>query len=237
MIKHTLPELEKHDGVIVVRDMLGTKSRYIAQLYQQADHVVYASSSEGGAQAALAYTAKKLGKKCTVFGPARANLHPRQLEVINLGGGLVPVRPGHLNVLQSRAHDFARRNGAMLAPFGMAVPEAIDVIADTASRLKVRPNIVFCAAGSGTLARGLQQAWPTAELHYVQVGADVDVPGAVKHTVNLKYQQAAPASWAPFDCCPHYEAKAFHVMKLWLAVNRGVKGNVLFWSPMTSAKA
>jgi hypothetical protein len=95
--------VETHDGALVARDMLGTKSRYIAKLFRSVDHVVYASSVEGGAQVCSAQTAKPLGTRCTVLSPARANLHPRQLEVIELGGGLVPVMPGNMNVLQARA--------------------------------------------------------------------------------------------------------------------------------------
>jgi hypothetical protein len=88
-----------------------------------------------------------------------------------------------------RAFDFAKPNGALLAPFGMAMPEAIDTIADAANALKL--------------------------------------------TVNLKYQQPAPAGWQPpFDTDWHYEAKAYHVMKLWLQCNPRVKGLTLFWSPM-----
>jgi hypothetical protein len=74
------------------------------------------------------------------------------------------VRPGYLSAVQKRAIDFAKRNGALLAPFGMAMPEAIDTIAHTATRLKVKPEQVWCAAGSGTLARALQQAWPKASM-------------------------------------------------------------------------
>lgn len=62
------------------------------------------------------------GKRSTLFGPARAEVHPRQCEGIEFGGGLVPARPGYMNVLQARAADFARRNGALLAPFGMRTP-------------------------------------------------------------------------------------------------------------------
>jgi hypothetical protein len=130
------------------------------------------------------------------------------------------------------ALDFAKRNGALLVPFGMAMPEATDTISDAASRLKVKPEHVWCAAGSGTLARGLQQAWPKASIHAIQVGGPVNLPGVTVHQFSRPYSWHAPDDWAPFDCCPTYEKKAYHIMRLWLACNRRVKGLTLFWSPM-----
>jgi threonine dehydratase len=147
----------------------------------------------------LAATAQRWGKGCTIFGPARSTPHPRQLEVQRLGGKFVGVKPGYLNVAQSRARQYAEQAGSMLAPFGMAVPNAVDVIAETARALKLKPSVVWVAAGSGTLAKGLRLAWPRAEMHCVQVGVDVDVPGTQIHTFNKPYGYALPERAAPFD--------------------------------------
>jgi len=238
MIKHTLPEIEWHDGVYVARDLLsgGTKSRYIWQLYQRANEIVYASSAEGGAQVALAATAQRWGKRATVFGPARATPHPRQLEVQRLGGKFIGVKPGYLNVVQARAREYAECNGALLAPFGMAVPNATDVIAETAQALKIRPDVVWCAAGSGTLARGLRKAWPGAEFHAVQVGAPVDLPGAEIHVYPKPYAYVVPADACPFDACGNYERKCWSMLKAW-GETRYKRALVLMWSPMNGPKA
>ena len=78
------PVVVLHDGVFVVRDDLydgGTKARYVAQLFNEADEVVYASPAEGGAQFALATVARSLGKRATIFVAARAKPHPRTLQV------------------------------------------------------------------------------------------------------------------------------------------------------------
>ena len=231
-------KLEKHAGMTVVRDLAlgGTKGRYIEQLYKQAAEVVYASSAEGGAQAALAAIAQKLGKKATIFGPSRASPHPRQVEVMRFGGQFEGIRPGYLSVVQSRARDYAQKHGALLAPFGMDLPNAVDTIAETARSLKLKPDFIWCSAGSGILARGLRLAWPAAEMHIVEVGASVDVAGTIKHTFHKPYAWEAPSDWAPFSCCRNYEAKAYHEMRRWYDT-RKPEGLTLFWSPMNAPTA
>jgi hypothetical protein len=57
------------------------------------------------------------------------------------------------------------------------------------------------------LASGLAKAWAKAQLHVVQVGADVAVPNAEVHVTPHKYEKGLPASSCPFDCDAHYERK------------------------------
>ena len=51
----------------------------------------------------------------------------------------------------------AIEHGARLAPFGFDVPEAIESIAAAARSIGEEPDEVWCAGGSGVLARGLAQ--------------------------------------------------------------------------------
>ena len=128
-----------------------------------------------------------------------------------LGAQIVQVSPGHLSVVQARAREYGRQTGAVLAPFGFDTPEAIDTIAGAARSIGIQPDEVWCAGGSGVLARGLAQAWPNARRHVVQVGRPLsanDVAGATIH----KYPK--PFKWAtkklpPFSSDPHYDAKAW----------------------------
>ena len=46
-----------------------------------------------------------------------------------LGAKIVPVSPGYLNVVQARAREYSHQTGALLAPFGFDIPEAVEVIA------------------------------------------------------------------------------------------------------------
>ena len=170
------PHLTEHDGLFVARDDLfpgGTKARFLPILFEGADEVVYASPAEGGAQTALATVAARLGKHATIFVAQRAQPHPRTLMARRLGAEIVQVSPGHLNVVQARARKYSQEHGAHLAPFGFDMPEAVDTIAEAARSIGLQPDEVWCAAGSGVLARGLAQAWPNARRHVVQVGREL----------------------------------------------------------------
>ena len=110
----TMPIVENHNGVLVVRDDLfdgGTKARFIPLLFDGADEVVYASPAEGGAQTALATVAAQLGKRATIFVAEREQLHPRTLMAKRLGAQIVQVSPGYLNVVQARAREYCHQTG------------------------------------------------------------------------------------------------------------------------------
>lgn len=183
----TTPIVREYEGVLVVRDDLfpgGTKARFLPVLFDGLDEAVYASPAEGGAQAALATVARQLGKRATIFVAQRARPHARTLEAARLGAKIVPVAPGYLSVVQARAREYCSRAGAALVPFGVDMPEAVVAIAEAAKAIGIVPDEVWCAAGSGVLARGLATAWPTARRHVVQVGralTPAEVAGATIH--------------------------------------------------------
>lgn len=230
------PIVCQHDGVLVVRDDLfpgGTKARFIGAFFDGADEAVYASPAEGGAQTALATVARQLGKRATIFVAARRRMHNRTLEASRRGAKVVPVAPGYLSVVQSRAREYCSRTGARLVPFGVDTPEVIDAIATAARATGVEPDEVWCAAGSGVLARGLARAWPKARRHVVQVGRALspnDVAGATIHEYPLPFSKEARAK-PPFPSDPHYDAKAWEIAK----ARHGV-GLVLFWNVAGPAK-
>ncbi|XAI96327.1 DNA modification methylase [Microcystis phage Mae-JY30] len=224
------PTVVEHDGIHVVRDDLiggGTKARYIVRLFDDAEEVVYATPAEGGAQTALAWAARELGKRATLFVAKRAQPHPRALMAKRLGATVWQVSPGYLTVVQKRARDYCAATGATLAPFGVDMPEAIAAIADAARATGLEPDEVWCASGSGVLARGLSAAWPQARRHVVQVGrtlSEGDVAGATIHVHPLAFGQAAKAK-PPFPSDPHYDAKAWEIAKA-----RHRAGLVVFWN-------
>lgn len=224
------PVVMVHDGIHVVRDDLfpgGTKARFMSVLFDGAQEAVYASPAEGGAQTALATVAKNLGKRSTIFVAARAKLHPRTLEAARLGAKVVPVRPGYLSVVQARAKDYAKSTGARLVPFGVDLPEVITRLADAALATGLDPDEVWCAAGSGVLARALAKAWPRASRHVVQVGRELapkDVANATIHIYPRPFSDFA-RTLPPFPSDPHYDAKAWETM----TARRG-PGRVVFWN-------
>jgi hypothetical protein len=224
------PIVREHEGVAVVRDDLfpgGTKARFLPFLFEKADEVVYASPAEGGAQTALAHTAAALGKRATIFVAKRAKPHPRALEAKRVGAKVMQVSPGYLTVVQARAREYCNRTGAMLAPFGVDLPAAIIRIAEAASMTGLDPDEVWCASGSGVLARGIARAWPNARRHVVEVGRTLspdEVAGATIHKAGIPFSKALKDR-PPFPSCPHYDAKAWRICK----ARRG-PGLVLFWN-------
>lgn len=224
------PIVIEHDGIAVVRDDLfegGTKARFLPVLFEGANEVVYASPAEGGAQTALAFVARALGKSATIFVAKRATPHPRALVAKAVGARVFQVTPGYLNVVQARAAEYAAANGARLMPFGADLPEAIERIAQAARWADVEPDEVWCASGSGVLARGLAKAWPDARRHVVQVGRELspdDVAGATIHVHPRTFGQLAAAQ-PPFPSDPHYDAKAWEI-----ATARRGAGRVVFWN-------
>lgn len=226
----TQPIITEHEGISVVRDDLfpgGTKARFLPALFEGADEVVYASPAEGGAQTALAQVAADLGKRATIFIAKRQEPHPRALMAKALGAKVLQVSPGYLTVVQARAAAYAEARGARLVPFGADMPEAIEAIAAAARSTGLKPDEVWCASGSGVLARGLAKAWPEARRHVVQVGRELnagDVAGAQIHISPLKFGQRAKIS-PPFPSDPHYDAKAWQIAK----ARRGA-GLVIFWN-------
>lgn len=234
----TAPIVQCHAGIQVVRDDLyagGTKARFLRRMLagHPAEEFVYASPACGGAQTALATVAAELGKRATVFVAKRAEMHPRAKMVERLGGRVVQVPHGYLNVVQSAARKYCGATGAHLLPFGLDLPEAVEIIAADARVLDVAPDEVWCAAGSGTLARALATAWPNAERHVVQVGRELgmsDVAGATLHIYPRKFEQHAKTQ-PPFPSDPHYDAKAWEVCQQ----QRG-QGVVVFWNVTSEAQ-
>ena len=224
------PQLIEHDGILVVRDDLlpgGTKARFLPVLFEDADEVVYASAAEGGAQTALATVAAQLGKRATIFVAKRAQPHPRALMAKLLGATIMQVSPGYLSTVQARAREYSRQVGAKLAPFGVDMPEAIETVAAAARSIGIEPDEVWCASGSGVLARALAKAWPKARRHVIQVGRRLEpneVAGATIHVYPLPFGREA-TSKPPFPSDPHYDAKAWEQC----AARKG-PGRVLFWN-------
>jgi hypothetical protein len=226
----TPPIVTQHGGIHVVRDDLfkgGTKARFLPVLFENADEVVYASPCEGGAQTALAHAAAALGKRATIFVAKRAKTHDRALEAKRMGAKVMQVSPGYLTVVQARAREYCKRTGATLAPFGVNLPEAIEKIAEAALMTGLDPDEVWCASGSGVLARGLAKAWPNARRHVVEVGRTLsaqDVAGATIHKAGIDFSKALKEK-PPFPSCPHYDAKAWKICK----ARHGI-GLVVFWN-------
>jgi hypothetical protein len=172
-------------------------------------------------------TARNLGKRATIFVAQRTKPHPRTIEAAKLGAQVIRIAPGYLSVVQARAREYCARTGARLMPFGVDMPEAINAIAAAARAIGIEPDEVWCASGSGVLARGLAAAWQSARRHAVQVGRTLtpsDVAGAMVHVYPAPFGREARRQ-PPFPSDPQYEAKAWEVT----TAHKGA-GRVIFWN-------
>lgn len=231
------PIVREHEGVAVVRDDLfpgGSKARFLPLLFEGCAELVYASPAEGGAQTAIATVAQQLGKRCSIFVAKRQQPHDRALMAKRLGAQIWQVSPGYLTTVQARARQYAEVNhaaGARLLPFGLAVPGAEAILAAAARSLGLDPRWVWCAAGSGLLARGLRLAWPKATICRVRVGRPLELmppAGVETFLAPERFGQACKAR-PPFPSDPHYDAKAWAMMQRQRADPRWREGCV-FWN-------
>lgn len=227
MIQLPPPVVEPVGAFRVVRDDRlpgGSKMRYLLPVLEALPHheVVYASPAVGYAQIALAHCCAALGKQAVVFVAQSRQMHPRTRSAELAGARIVSVPYGRLNVVQARARAYAHEYGAYLVPWGVDMPEAIEHFAAAARSIET-PAEVWACAGSGTLIRGLQRAWPTASFHAVQVGATPEVGSAKLYQAPERYEDRAEAP-PPYPSCSNYDAK------VWRFVLRHAAPGALIWN-------
>lgn len=220
------PVIERHGPVYVVRDDYipgGTKRRVIGQMIAGAQEVVYASPAYGYAQVALAYACRDIGIRATVFTARRKRYHARTIEAREAGAQVIGVPYGYLSVVQKAAREYAEAHGALLLPFGFDTPEFIEALASVARRIPVDPSEVWTVAGSGTLSRALQLAWPQAQFHAVQVGRPPNIGRATLYTAPEPFERDARVP-PPFPSTSNFDAKA------WRFILRHASEGALFWN-------
>lgn len=229
MIGHGLV-IERRGGLLIVRDDLipgGTKARVLPALLAPGREYVYASSAYGYAQVALAYACRAVGARAHIFTAQRRAWHPRTLEAIAAGAAVTPVPYGYLSNVTAKARAYAVERAAVLLPFGFdsePFREALTALAlALALPLEQPPVEVWSVAGSGTLTRALQAAWPGALAHAVLIGSEADTGRAVVHRAPERFEADARER-PPFPSCSNYDAKA------WRFVSRHASPGALFWN-------
>lgn len=220
------PYIERHGQVLVVRDDLvpgGTKRRILPELMAGGVEYVYASPAYGYAQVALAYASREVGAQATVFTAKRKELHPRTAEAMEAGARIIMVPTGYLANVQAKARSYCLASGATLLPFGFDTPEFQAKLTAIALDLDVVPPEVWTVAGSGTLSRALQAAWPSARFHAVRVGIEPAVGTARVWRAPENFEVDAKIT-PPFPSCSNYDAKA------WRFIRVAASPDALFWN-------
>lgn len=220
------PVIEKHGKLYVLRDDLikgGTKRRVMLPILKGATEFVYASAAYGYAQVALAYACREAGYRATIFTAKRNEMHARTLEAKSAGAKIVMVPHGYFSNVQAKARAYAQAASAKLLPFGLDCPEMRAGLRTLARGLDFQPCEVWTVAGSGTLTRALQSAWPSAAFFAVRVGAAVDAERARVFDAPEKFEQDAKIK-PPFPSCSNYDAKA------WRFIQAHASEGALFWN-------
>ena len=215
--------IERHGNIFVVRDDLrpgGAKTRFVEHaIAPGARELVYGAPFCGGAPLALAVIGQQLGVAVTIFYAARAELTARQKRVESYGAALQFVSPGYMTVVQARARAYALNVGAQFLPLGIDVPAVeapfVASLRSEADDAGLDPSEVWCATGSGMLARCLGLAFPSAQIRAVAVGLESRwsnqffMPSNVEITpAGMPFEKKTKAT-APFDSCGHYDRKAW----------------------------
>ena len=127
----------------------------------------------GGAPYALAVYGARTGRNVTLFYAKRRDLHWRQEAAFKLGAKLYQVPAGRMTVVQKRARDYSADRGALFLPLGFDLKDATDPFEQVMRDVRdaVGPiDEVWCATGSGMLARCLGRAFPDSKINGVVVG-------------------------------------------------------------------
>jgi len=241
------PVVEIHNGIHVVRDDLlgyGSKVRFVdyfighAQENKNVKELVFGSCpATGYAQISLPVVCKRYGKKAVLFMAKRSmdKLHPYQKRGIELGTDYRWVNMGMLNVTQAHAKWYAEEAPEIrrVLPIGLEHPTVLSSIIKVARALPVKPKEVWSVGSSGTMNRGLQLAFPDAEIHVVQVGHNMkerEIGRAIHHTSLYKFDKPVKNSeLPPFPSALTYDAKGWKPMIDYYNEHEK-KGDVLFWN-------
>lgn len=237
-------QIREHDGFLVVRDDLlgfGSKARFVDYLIRtmpEQEIVFGACPATGYAQISLPVVAKRYNKSVHLFMAHREpeNYTDYQKRGIELGSHYHWVKDGMLNVTKARAREYQQADSAhrMLLPIGLEHPSVLaSIIKVCRTQIPFIPDHLWSVGSSGCLNRGLQQAYPTAEVHVVSVGHGMDAASigrAIYHRSPYKFERPVKAIDAPpYPSAPTYDAKVWRPMVDWYETHQRPE-KVLVWN-------
>ncbi len=229
------PVLEQHLDITVVREDLcegGSKIRFLPYLVGDAKEIVFGGPFCGGAPYALSVWGKKKGVAITLFYAKRKELHQRQKASHANGAQIYQVPFGYMTNVQAKARAYAQDHSALFLPLGFDVPAAAAPFVNHMRSVRAtvgKVDQVWCATGSGMLARCLGEAFPDAQIHGVSVGLksrsskQTFSGNVVLHDCNYEFAKETRFP-APFPSCGNYDRKAW---ELCLQIGQGKR---LFWN-------
>lgn len=229
------PIIEQHGNLRVVRDDYiegGSKLRFLPYVVEGATEVVYGSPFCGAAALALSILARETGLRVSLFYAARKGKHWKQHAARRNGARIFEVSPGYMSNVQAKARAYAEQVGATFLPLGFDTSRAVAPFCEAIARVRAKvgsPDQVWCATGSGMLARCLASVFTDSEVCGVTVGLASrheaqPFPSNVRlFPTRYKFEQETKEP-CPFPSDPNYDRKA------WTECLRQARGSALFWN-------
>lgn len=237
-------QIHDHEGFLVVRDDLlgyGSKARFVDYMIRtmpEQEIVFGACPATGYAQISLPVVAQRYGKSVHLFMAYREpqNYTDFQKRGIALGAHYHWVRDGMLNVTKARAREYQQLDPSsrVILPLGLEHPSVIASIIKVArEQIPFVPDHVWSVGSSGCLNRGLQEAWPTSEVHVVSVGHTMtpqEIGRAIHHRSPYKFDRAVkPIDAPPYPSAPTYDSKVWRPLVDWYQTHPKPE-KVLVWN-------
>lgn len=234
-----LPEIQEHDGIIVVRDdkIVGSKCRFADLLVQsvESDTIVYVQPRVGLAGVSILEIAKKYNKEVVLFMPASKEISDHQAACIERGAIPKFHKIAAMPNLNKIASEWATANGKFFVPLGLKHPLVVACAAKVASNLAEEygePDVCFVATSTGVLVRGLQIGWKNTEFYSIAVSRNMKAGELGRaHIISepMEFQKPEKAeNLPPFETVNTYDAKVWKYVKKYKQENP--EKNVWMWN-------
>jgi hypothetical protein len=212
------PVIERLDKFWIVRDDLvpgGTKQIVLRELLPELNetHFVYVASVFGKGGAALAYACAELGFKCTLFISRSNIIVPWVEDVKKLGTKIIWQDLMPVTEIEPKAWNYATQQDAFCLPLGFASEQFERILMEYARKLPFEPKEIWCPIVSGTMAHGLEQAFPDAKIKGVSVVKNHDYKGFGEVFFAPEKFVRGAAIPPPYPAWPYSDAKVWRFAK------------------------
>jgi hypothetical protein len=225
----------------------GTKMRILQEVIRDLpyEEVVYAGPDSGMAQIAIGASAKKYGKKATMFvnTPSIVRMLP---PLVSFGQQFLDIKYDFAKDEKGRSlydtEEAAKKyieedpQKRILLPFGIKdekiVSRFAEILGDAIKSIP-QPKRMWIVAGSGMLLEVFHRIWPKTKYMVVQVGKKVDPNSLVHNGVQDELFIAPERFKDDATIQPPYETIPWYDAKLWRFVLSNAEEGDYIWNVAT----
>jgi hypothetical protein len=226
----------------------GTKIRVLQEVIRDLpyEEVVYAGPDSGMAQIAIGASAKKYGKKATMFvnTPSIVRILPPLVEFgqqfLDIKYDFAKDEKGRsLYDTEEAAKKYVEENPQkrILLPFGIKDEKIVsrfsEILGDAIKNIP-QPKRMWIVAGSGMLLEVFHRIWPKTKYMVVQVGKKVDQNSLLHNGVQDELFIAPERFKDTATIQPPYETIPWYDAKLWRFVLQKAEEGDYIWNVATS---